>query len=93
MHDLRLVRVHLEGAENDEFFLAVEFHRQDRGVELFLAQSVEDRIVFELDRRSGEVAAVDDARQLVRAAKAAAHTRTLHVTRGGDDVHWITPKS
>ena len=92
VHDLRLVRVHLEGAENNEFFLAVKFHRQDRGVELFLTQSVENRIVFELDRRSGFLAAVNNTRQLVRAAKAAARTRTLHVTRGGDDFHWMTPK-
>ena len=81
-----------KGAENDEFFLAVEFHRQDRSVELFLTQSVENRIVFELDRRSGFLAAVNNTRQLVRAAKAAARTRTLHVTRGGDDFHWMTPK-
>ena len=54
VQNLRLVRVHLEGAENDEFFLAVEFHRQDRGVELFLAQRVEDGIVFELDGRGGQ---------------------------------------
>ena len=81
--------MHLEGAENDEFFLAVQFHRQDRGVELFLAQSVEDRIVFELDRRRGLGAAVDDAGQLVRTTKAAARTRTLRLTRGGDDFHEI----
>ena len=93
VHNLRLVRVHLESAENNEFFLAIKFHRQDRSVELFLTQSVENRIVFELDRRSGKLAAVNNTRQLVRAAKAAARTRTLHVTRGGDDVHWITPKS
>ena len=87
VHDLGLVGVHLESAENDEFFLAVEFHRQDRSVELFLTQSVENGIVFELDRRSGFVAAVDDAGQLVRAAQTAARTRTLRLTRGGDDFH------
>ena len=87
VQNLRLVRVHLEGAENDEFFLAVEFHRQDRGVELFLAQRVEDGIVFELDGRGGQAGAVNDAGKLVSAAKAAARTRTLRSTRSGDDLH------
>ena len=87
VQNLRLVRVHLEGAENDEFFLAVEFHRQDRSVELFLAQRVEDGIVFELDGRGGQAGAVDDAGKLVSAAKAAARTRTLRSTRSGDDLH------
>ena len=74
-------------AENDEFFLAVEFHRQDRGVELFLAQRKEDRVVFKLDRGGGVLAAVNDARELVSAAQTAARTRTLRLTRSGDNVH------
>ena len=57
-------------------------------MELFLAKGKEDRIVFELDRRSGLVAAVDDARQLVRTTQTAARTRTLRLARGGDDFHW-----
>ena len=79
--------MHLEVAKNDELFRTVKFHRQDRSVELFLAQSVKDRIVFELDRRSGFLAAVKNARQLVRTAQTAARTRTLRFARGGDDFH------
>ena len=85
VHDLRLVGMHLEGAQNNELLDAVKLHRQDRSVELFLAKGKEDRIVFEL---SGLVAAVDDARQLVRTTQTAARTRTLRLARGGDDFHW-----
>ena len=92
VHDLRLVRMHLESAQNNELILTIQFHRQNRGVELFLAQGVENRIVFELDRRGRNVAAVNNTGQLVGAAQTAARTRTLRLTRGGDDFHKISPK-
>ena len=91
VHDLLLIRVHLEVTQNNEFFLAVEFHRQNGSVELFLAQRKEDRVVFKLDRGGGVLAAVNDARELVRAAQTAARTRTLRCARGGDDFHEMTP--
>ena len=91
VHDLLLIRVHLEVTQNNEFFLAVEFHRQNGSVELFLAQRKEDRVVFKLDRGGGVLAAVNDARELVRAAQTAARTRTLRCARGGDDFHGMTP--
>ena len=40
----------------------------------------------------GVVAAVNNTGQLVGAAQTAARTRTLRLTRGGDDFHSISPK-
>ena len=48
-------------------------------MELFLAQRKEDRVVFKLDQGWRVLAAVNDARELVRAAQTAARTRTFVV--------------
>ena len=80
VHDLGLVGVHLERTQNDEFFLAVQFHVENGSVELFLLQVVEEFVVIERDGRSFNIVPVDDARDLVFATQAAARTLTLLFT-------------
>ena len=73
----RPVRVHLEVTQQDALALAVELHVEDRGVELFLAQRMEQRVVVDSDRHRLALAAIDHAGNLVGVAQAAARTRAL----------------
>ena len=84
---LGLVGVHLESTQHDEFVLAVQFHGEDRGVELFLLQIVVKLVVINLNRGGGNVHAVNDAGNLGLTAQAAARTRTLRLAGSGDEFH------
>ena len=66
---------------------AVDLEVEDRRMERFLAQRVEEIVVVELDVDRRGAAAVDDARDLAGATQAAARTRTLRRPRGGCDFH------
>ena len=87
VHALVLVRMHLEGTQNDELIGAVQFHRQNRSVELFFLQIVEQFLVVDFNGRCGDIVPVQNAGDLVLAAQAAARTRSLYLTRFGDDFH------
>src|SRR5690606_33458435 len=58
VQDLGLVGVPLGGTHQDRLGLAVQDHVQDRGVELFLVESVVDLVVVELDIGRRGLAAV-----------------------------------
>ena len=87
VQNLVLVRVHLEGTQDHELFSAVEFHRQNGGVELFLLQRVEHFVVINGDHGCRLVQAVKDCGNLGFAAKAAARTRTLRCAGSGGEFH------
>jgi len=53
--------MHLEVAQQHALRCAVEFHIEDRRMEFFLAQCVEERVVLDLDRLRGAVPAVKHA--------------------------------
>ena len=87
VQNLVLVRVHLEGTQDHELFSAVEFHRQDGGMELFLLQRVEHFVVIDGDHGCRLVQAIKDCGNLGFAAKAAARTRTLRCAGSGGEFH------
>ncbi len=67
--------------------LAVQFQVQDRSVESFLLQSVEQVVVIDFDLHSILASAKQDARGLTSNTQAAARTRTLQIARSCDDLH------
>ena len=93
VQDLVLERMHLHVAQQHLRRGAVELHREDRRVERFVAQRVEQRVVVELDRLRRGRAAVDDAGRPARAAQAAARAATFGgAGKGGEfECHGATP--
>ncbi len=82
-------RVHLHVAEQYLRARAIDFHRQDRRVERFGAQRVDQRVVVELDH-GGLPGAVDDAGHLVGFAQAAARSGPLQRALESDEFHgWL----
>ena len=84
--------MHLHVAQQDAARrAAVDLEVEDRRMERFLAERVEQIVVVELDRDGLIGAAVDDAGNLAGTTKAAARTRTLRTACGGDDFHGTSP--
>ncbi len=81
VHDARLVRMALQGAQHGLFFLAVQFDGEDVRIKRLVLQMLEQRIMLHRYRHGGLFAAVDDARNLVRVPQAAARTFAPGVAR------------
>ena len=90
VQDDLLPRVHLVVAQQHLLHVARQFHVEDRRMEGFLLQRVEQRVVVQLDhgRRAGPV---DDAGHLGGGAQAAARSGPLLRTLECDELHDFTP--
>jgi hypothetical protein len=85
------VCVHLEVAQQNFFYFAVYFHIQDRSVECFFTQCVEQCVVIQSDCYWRFSATVDDAWCLASAAQAAARSGPLLFACECCDFHGVTP--
>jgi sugar/nucleoside kinase (ribokinase family) len=84
VQNLLLVSVHLKVAQEDLFALSVKLKLQNGRMKGFDLQGKQNGVVIHFDGHRGACASVNDARQFAIATEAAARTRPLNRTAGGD---------
>ena len=80
MQHLVAERMHLHVAQQDLGARSVDLHRQDRRMEHFVAQRMDQCVVVELDRLRRRGSAIDDSRRLAGAAHPARRAATFGCT-------------